>query len=488
MPARPPVVTILGHVDHGKTTLLDFIRSSNVADKEHGGITQKIGAYTVKTGIKGYHTDEITFIDTPGHEAYSKLRARGADVADVALLIIDAKDSLKPQTLESISHIKASSLPFIVVFNKIDLPEANMEKVKIDLLKADVMVEDKGGTVVSVSISAKSGKGVPNLLEAILLLTSELNLSYNPENPAQAYIIETKRDKRGIIASAIIKEGRLRVADTIHTPSESTKIRALINDRGQSITEVLPSTPFELLGLTKLPEVGSLITHIPHKTPIKEAEQTVQKSAEGGTHTELQALFGKKEEGKRLSLLIKADVQGSLEAILGALTNKENVTVVLGGVGQITQSDVFLAKTTGSIVIGFNIIPDGSIRDLSKQEKVIIKTYNLIYELLEELTEVADLLREKEEKNKNLKGEAKILATFVIEGNTVFGVRVNKGKAKLGDPVELYRNNDLIGQTKLVSLKVRAKPALEVKKDQEAGMLFAPRLDIKVGDVVKFVL
>ena len=487
MPARPPVVTILGHVDHGKTTLLDYIRRANVAAKEHGGITQKIGAYSVKTGIKGYHTDEITFIDTPGHEAYSKLRARGADVADVALLIIDAKDSLKPQTLESISHIKAGNLPFIVVFNKTDLPEANIEKVKIDLMKADVLVEDKGGTVVSVSISAKSGNGVPNLLEAILLLTSDLNLTYDPAGPAEAYIIETKKDKRGIVGSAIIKNGRFSVGETIYTNEESFKIRALSNDFGQSISEVLPSTPFELTGFTTFPEVGTAITDKPQEASTATLEAAIQKIADPNV-SQLQALFGKKEDaGNSLSLLIKADLQGSLEAIIGAL-NKQNVTVVLGGVGQINQSDIFLAKTTGSIVIGFNIVPDNGVTTLAKQEKVIIKTYNLIYELLEELTEVADLLKEKEEKNKNLKGEAKIQATFVIDGNTVYGVRVTKGKAKLGDPIELYRGDQMLGSSKLVSLQLRAKSTLEVKKDQEAGMSFAPRLDIKVGDMVKFVL
>ena len=208
--ARPPVVAILGHVDHGKTTLLDYIRKTKITDKEHGGITQKIGAYEVSTGIKDYHTDKITFIDTPGHEAFTKLRLRGAEIADIALLIIDTKDSLKPQTVESISHISAAQTPFIVVLNKTDLPESNPEKVKIDLMKHEIVVEDKGGKTLSISISAKTGKGVDTLLESILLLSADLNLTYSPESPFQGYIIETKKDKRGIVASVIVKDGSLK--------------------------------------------------------------------------------------------------------------------------------------------------------------------------------------------------------------------------------------------------------------------------------------
>jgi translation initiation factor IF-2 len=477
---RSPVITILGHVDHGKTTLLDFIRKSRLTEREHGGITQRIGAYEVATGIKGYHTDRLTFIDTPGHEAYSKLRARGADVADVALLIVDAKDGIKPQTVESISHIKAAKIPFIVVLNKIDLPEANIEKVKADLARHEVLVEDKGGKVPAVLISAKNGKGVPELLESILLLSSDLNLSFKPTNPPQAYVIETKKDKRGVTVSCIIKDGQMKIGDTIYAEDQVAKIRSMFNDLGKSLKEVLPSTPFELLGLPELPEVGTLITSTP-----TQAKKEVDEPAQGPV--DISTLLGKKET-KKLALLIKADTQGAVEAVSDSLSKIENVEIVLAGVGSIHKSDVFLGKTTGAIIIGFGVKPDSDVKDLAKQEKVLIKTYDIIYELLNELTEVTDLIKEKEERDRTLKGEARILATFIINNEKVFGVRVTKGKAGLGDQIELFRNNAPIGKSKLVSLKMRAKPVGEVKKDQEAGMFFEPELDIKVGDVIKFAL
>lgn len=481
MTPRPPVVTILGHVDHGKTTLLDFIRKSRIADREHGGITQRIGAYEVKTAIKGYSVDRITFIDTPGHEAFSKLRAQGAEVADIALLIIDAKDSLKPQTIESISHIKAANIPFIVVLNKTDLPEANPEKVKIDLMKHDVIVEDKGGAVASLLISAKTGQGVPELLEAILLISSEKNLTFDPIASPRAYVIETKKDKRGIVASVVLKDGKIKVGDVLYAKDREVKVKAMINDIGTNLQEAEPSTPFELLGFNELPDVGSLISLKKVQIEIKE-EEVKEKAV-----FDINSLMTKVKE-KKLSLIIKTDSQGSLEAITNSLARSDKIELILAGVGAIYKSDVFLAKTTGAIVIGFNAKPDTDVADLAKQEKVIIKTYNIIYELLDELTEVADLMKEKEEKEKNLKGEAKILATFIIEREKIYGVKVTKGKINLSDNIELYRDSKLVSKTKLVSLKMRAKPIEEVKKDQEAGMLFHPELDMKVGDVIKSIL
>lgn len=482
MTPRPPVVTILGHVDHGKTSLLDYIRKSRLTEREHGQITQSIGAYEVSTGIKGYATDKITFIDTPGHEAFSKLRARGAEVADIALLIIDAKDSLKPQTIESISHIKAANMPFIVVLNKIDLPEANPEKVKIALMKHDVLVEAKGGKIPVVEISATTGKGVPELLETVLLLTSEQNLQYDPVNPTQALVVETKKDKRGVLVSIIIKDGTLKVGDTIFAQDKQAKVRAMINDLGKNITSASPSTPVELMGFDEMPEVGSIIT------TAKSELQQEKPAAQPQPILDLNTLLASGQKEKKLALIIKAESQGSLEAINFSLTKSDKIKIILEAVGAVHKSDVFLAKTTGSIVIGFNVKPDSETADLAKQEKVIIKTYNIIYELLEELTEVADLIREKEEQAKNLKGEAKVLATFIIDNEKVYGVKVVKGKANLSDQAEIYRDGKKLGATKLISLKVRAKPVPEVKKDQEAGMFFGQQFDIRVGDVVKFVL
>lgn len=478
---RPPVVTILGHVDHGKTTLLDYIRKTKLAQKEHGGITQSIGAYEIKTNAKGYQTDKITFIDTPGHEAFSKLRSQGANVSDIALLLIDTKDSVKPQTIESISHIKAAKVPFIVVLNKIDLPEVNPNKVKLDLIKHDVLVEGKGGKIPVVAISAKTGKGVEELLEAILLLASDLNLKADLNNKTHAYIIETKKDKHGIAVSAIIKDGRLKVADTVYADGIKTKVRSMINDLGLRVREVTPSNPFELLGFEKMPPVGAIISSEPVKKAVEE------EGIKEAPIFDINSLL-KPEESKKITLIIKADSQGSLDAIADSISENKNIEIILKGIGEVNKSDIFLAKTAKAIIISFNTKTLNEAAELAKQEKVIIKTYNIIYELLEELSEVSRLLKEKDEANKNLKGEAKILATFIIHDEKIYGIKVTKGKANLNDPIEIYREGSLVGKSKIASLQIRAKKVDEVKKDQEAGVVISPQVDIRQGDVVKFVL
>jgi len=480
---RPPIVTILGHVDHGKTSLLDFIRKSRLTSKEQGGITQRIGAYEIDTKIKGYKNSRITFIDTPGHEAFSQLRSRGANVADIALLVVDAKDSLMPQTIESISHIKLAKIPFIVVINKIDLPDANPNKIKTDLMKYEIMVEDKGGQTPTVNVSAKTGANINELLETILLVTSDLNLSYNPTNPFLAYVIETKKNKRGIVVSSIIKEGELKTGDVFYSGTLKGKVKALINDLGNQVEKVAPATPFELLGFSELPEVGSLILSTPATQEIKNDQVDYSPKP-----IDMKTFLNPEPEEKKLSVIIKADSQGTLDAICVTLCKKDNVEIILQAVGEINKSDVFLAKTTKAIVIGFAVDFPKEVVDLAKQEKVIVKTYNIIYELLAELEEVADILKEKEEKERHLKGEAKILANFIIEREKIYGIKIVKGKINLGDELEVYRQNKLIGKTKLVSLKTRAKTVTEVKKDHEAGMVFSPPLDIIIGDVVKSIL
>lgn len=486
MNTRPPIVAILGHVDHGKTTLLDYIRKSNITDREYGGITQKIGAYEITTEFKDYKTNKITFIDTPGHEAFTKLRARGADVSDIALLLIDGKDSVMPQTAESISHIKAAKIPFIVVINKIDLPETNPEKVKNDLLKCEVMTEGKGGNVPVALVSAKTGKGVNELLETILFIASDLKLNFDEKNPALAYIIETKKDRRGIVASAIIKDGMIKIADTLFVNDQKIKVRSLINDLGKSIFQVLPSSPFEILGFNDMPEVGGLIkqesTINNQQLTIRDQQPTALKPLT------LEDVLKTPVVEKKLAAIIKADSQGSVEALKNSLKDNVNLNIILLAVGEINKSDIFLAKATKSIIIGYTVKTSAEAEDLAKQEKVIIKSYQIIYELLDELNEVANLIKEKEEKEKNLKGEAKVIANFIIEGEKIFGVSVIKGKINLGDQLECFRKNKLIGKTKLVSLKIRAKTVNEVKKGQEAGMIFGPPLDFVVGDVVKSIL
>ncbi|MEK7523097.1 MAG: translation initiation factor IF-2 [Patescibacteria group bacterium] len=486
MKTRPPIVAILGHVDHGKTTLLDFIRKSNITDKEYGGITQKIGAYEITTEFKDYKTNKITFIDTPGHEAFTKLRARGANVADIALLLIDGKDSVMPQTEESISHIKAAKIPFIVVINKIDLPETNPDKVKNDLLKYEVLTEGKGGDIPVALVSAKTGKGINELLETILFIASDLKLVYDEKNPVQAYIIETKKDRRGIVASVIIKDGMIKIADTVYVNDQKIKVKSLINDLGKNVNQVIPSNPFELTGFNEMPEVGSMIKTqetISNNQIIANNQLPIAQKA-----LTLEDVLKVEVVEKKLPAIIKADSQGSVEAIKNSLKDNTNLNIVLLAVGEINKSDIFLAKATKSIIIGFTVKTSHEAESLAKQEKVIIKSYQIIYELLDELNEVANLIKEKEEKEKNLKGEAQILANFIIEGEKIFGVSVIKGKINLGDELEAFRKNKPIGKTKLVSLKVRAKIVNEVKKGQEAGMIFGPPLDFLVGDVVKSIL
>ena len=482
MKNRPPVVAILGHVDHGKTTLLDFIRKSKLAEKEHGEITQSIGAYEITTDIKDYSTNKITFIDTPGHEAFSKLRSRGANIADIAILIIDAKDSVMPQTEESISHIKNAKIPYIVVLNKTDLKEANPEKVKADLLKFDVIVEEKGGNVPCLLISAKNGKGVQELLESILLLASDLNLKYDEKNEPVAYIIETKKDKRGIVISSIIKDGILNVGDTIYASGQKNKIRSLYNDIGEQVKTVVPSSPFEILGFSKLPEVGSIIT-----TSIKKIDDSLEKIIIPKKILNLEMLLNK-DESKKLNIILKTDSKGSLEAINSSIEKKGNIEIVMQSIGDIHKSDVFLATSSKSIILGFNVGVETDAEDLAKAEKVIIKRFNIIYELIDELNEVSSLLQQKDLLAKDAKGESSVLASFIIHDQQVFGVKVVKGKINLGDIIQVFRAGVLIGKTKLVSLQIRAKTVKEVKKGEEAGIMIFPIIDIKVGDVLKYSL
>jgi translation initiation factor IF-2 len=481
MKPRSPIVCILGHVDHGKTTLLDKIRKSDVTSIEQGGITQSIGAYEIKTGIKDYPTDKITFIDTPGHEAFSKLRSRGANIADIAILIIDAKDSVMPQTQESIAHIKNAKIPFIVVINKVDLPDAKPDKVKLDLLKCDVAVEEKGGKIPCVSVSTKTGKGIKELLETILLLSSDMNLITNEKNKAISYIIETKKDKRGIVLSCIIKDGVLQNKDVVFAGNIKAKIRSMFNDKGENICRVIPSSPFELLGFSEIPSIGTELTTFEIKpTQLNEAKK-INKTFN------LESIL-KTEKAKKINIILKANSRGSIEAIQDSLSKTESVDIVMSGIGDIHKSDIFLAVSSKSIIIGFGVKIESDAIELAKNEKVIIKTFNIIYELLEELEEVTNLIKKQGSEAKKVKGEANVLARFVIHENTVYGIKIIQGKANINDNIEIYRNNSLIGKSKISSLQIKSSPEKEVKKGQEAGILIIPNLDIKIGDMIKFIL
>ena len=477
---RAPIIAILGHVDHGKTTLLDHIRKSNITQKEKGGITQKIGAYEINYQAENFPESKITFIDTPGHEIFSLLRAKGAQVADIAILLIDAKESIKPQTIESIAHIKEAKIPFIVALNKTDLPEAQPEKIKDQLIKYDVVVEDRGGKVPVINISAKTGQGVNDLLETLLLLASELNLQFNPKNPPLGYVIEVKKDKRGIVASVILKDGSIKIGDTLFCGEQKFDLRAIINDQGKNLSLLTPSTPAEILGLKEMTTLGSLISSKPtQSTTFFPKEKTVKE-------VRLEDLLNKKEE-RKIKIILKTDNFGSLKAIESVLQKNQNIEIILSSIGEIAKSDVFLAKTAKAIIIGFNSFPNQEVKQLANEEKIPIRVYDIIYQLIDELNETTQFLKKIEEEKK-YKGEAKILALFNIENEVVAGIKMLKGKANLNDQVEVYRSGNLIGKGRLTSLKIRAKPVNEVRKNEEAGMIFSPRLDITIGDVIKFIL
>lgn len=480
MQFRSPIVVIVGHVDHGKTTLLDYIRRSNTASREVGGITQKIGAYEIDTGIKGYDTSKITFIDTPGHEAFTKIRSRGVTTGDIAILMIDSKDSIMPQTIESIKMIQESGIKYIIALNKADLPDSNPNKVKNDLLKYNIQTEDKGGSAIAIPISGKTGLGVKELLEAILLIAHESKLTYDEKSATTATVIESKKDKRGIVASCIITNGTLQVGDTVYSNKEKIKIRALLNDLGEQVKSVCPSTPFEFLGATEQPDVGTQITSTEQIK--KDIEQKVAKN----TFT-LDDIFTEENTQKKLNLIIKADSHGSLEAILATLENNELIDIKNFDIGEITKQDIFMAKTMKCVVVGFGVKASKEAVDSAKGEKVVIKLYNIIYEMLDELEEVSYLMQQKENTEKNLKGEAKVLATFKLDGETAYGLKVVKGKIATGDNVEIFRGERLVGKTKIASLRVRAKVVNEVKREDECGMMFYPLLDITIGDIVKCI-
>ncbi len=475
---RAPVVVVLGHVDHGKTTLLDYIRKSHVADKEAGKITQSIGAYSASIPIEGYHTQTVTFIDTPGHEAFTKLRSRGALVADIAILIVDATASVQPQTIESITHIQQADIPYIVAINKVDMQNANVDKIKGELAKHGVQTEGYGGKVPVAPISALKGTGVEDLLEALLIMAAENELFYDPQAPLEAYIIETQQDKSGIIASSIIKNGTLKIGDTIYSGKKAAKIRSLIDDMGKRLPEVKPSAAFVLSGFSELPDIGPL-------TDTPGADQALGTVIAHAKSNDPFAGFFEEDTSKKLKIVLRADTTGSLEALIPGLQKNENIEVVLASVGDIAESDVFLAKVSKAIIIGFGVQSSKAVEYVAKTEKVIIKTYKIIYKLLEELQQVSELLKEKEERERTFKGEGKVAAIFNIEGSVIAGIKVNKGRFDLHDRVEHYRDNVLKDESLIVSIKQRAKTAETVKKGDEGGLILDPELDIKQGDVLK---
>ncbi|MEK7065428.1 MAG: translation initiation factor IF-2 [Patescibacteria group bacterium] len=470
-PSRPPIVAVLGHVDHGKTTLLDFIRKSNVAAREHGGITQHIGAYQIETKKR-----LITFIDTPGHEAFAKMRSRGASAADIAILVVAADDSVKPQTKESIEQIGAAGVPMIVAVNKIDLSTANIDRVKRDLAKTGVQVEGFGGDVPIVPISAKQGTGVAELLDMILLVSDMKGLAREADGPLEAVVIETRVDRgKGMVATLIVKIGTLRGGMPLYEGTKQiAKVRAMFDEYGKGVVEALPSRPVETLGFTVLPTVGTVLSNAPGN----QAAQTPTKKSTSDMPDFLKPV---EEQEEHLKLILKADTAGSLEAVRNSLP--ERVTLVSTGIGDINDADVLLAKSSGSIVIGFNVVASPAVAKLAQTEKVIFRTYKIIYELLDEIKDVVSGLKEVLVEEREL-GAGQIIAEFPFEKDRIAGTKIISGRLARGDSVKVMRDQTEVGRAKIKSLRHGKDDITKAEVGNECGVLFDQKLDFAIGDAI----
>lgn len=490
---RPPIVTILGHVDHGKTTLLDFIRKSSIAVKEHGGITQHIGAYQISVQAVGSRQQEdknskllpvasslITFIDTPGHAAFEKMRSRGAKVADIAVLVVSIDDGIMPQTTEAIKHIQNAKVPMIVVVNKIDLPgidqNVQIAKIKKQLFDQKINLEEYGGDVPLIPLSAKTGEGVDKLLEMILLVAELHEIKGDPALPPAGVVIESNLDKfKGPIATILIRNGTLKKGDQIMIGGVKSKVRGLFDDWGKSLDQADPSAPVEVSGLEAVPGVGAVLGEL---AEVKEARQ-------------IQSLVDKLKQGdtKTLKLIIKADKQGSLEAIESSLEkfNEEAKVIdyVFTGTGDIGEENIKLAATVGAIVIGFNVKVASGASKLAENEHVLIRNYNIIYELLEDVEEVVNTLLEVGQLEEVL-GKANIIAEFPHGKNEkIAGCRMVEGNIAKGQKIRIVREGQNIGETKLKALKKVKEEVNKVEKGNDCGMLFDPPIDFQIGDAVE---
>lgn len=483
---RPPVVTVLGHVDHGKTTLLDTIRHTNVAAGEFGGITQHIGAYQVERGGR-----RITFIDTPGHEAFTALRARGAQVTDVAVLVVAADDGVMPQTVEAINHAKAAQVPIVVAINKVDLPQANPERVKQQLAELGLVPEEWGGDVVMVPVSARTGQGIDDLLEMILLVAELHDLRADPRKPARGTVLEARLDRgRGPVATVLVQEGTLRVGDGVVVGEVYGKVRAMTDDRGQRLQQAGPSTPVEVVGLSDVPTAGDLLEVVPDE---RRAKAIAEERRERRRAAELaQARKGSLEElveVRELRLIVKADVHGSLEAITNALqrvqTDEVKVNVLHAAVGAVTESDVMLAAASRAVVLGFNVRPDPAARKLAEQEGVDVRLYRLIYEALDDLQALIKGLAAPKVTEVVL-GHAEVRRIFHISRvGTVAGCYVRDGRIPRSAQVRLVRDGAVVYEGRLASLRRFKDDVREVAAGFECGMVLENFQDIKEGDVIE---
>ena len=489
---RPPIVTVMGHVDHGKTSLLDAIRKANVTAHEAGGITQHIGAYTVN--LNG---EKLTFLDTPGHEAFTAMRARGAQVTDVVILVVAADDGIMPQTKEAISHCKAADVPMIVAINKIDRPGANVDRVKQELTEYELVAEDWGGDTICVPLSAKTGENVEQLLEMVLLTAEMAELKADPKRKAKGTVIEAKLDKgRGSVATLLIQNGTLHVGDSILVGSTYGRIRAMFDDKGKSIKSAGPSIPVEILGLSEVPSAGDRFTVVKdEKTARNMAEARKEKIKNESVHSanrvSLEDLYSQIQEGtvKELSIIVKADVQGSVQAIKQSLeklsTEDVKVRVIHGGVGAITETDVTLATASNALLIGFNVRPDSNATVVADKEGVEIKTYRIIYDAIEDVKSAMIGMLDPEYKEV-VNGKAEVRMVYKISNvGTIAGCYVTDGKILRNSEVRIIRDGIVIFESTLASLKRFKDDAKEVNSGYECGLSVDKFNDIKEGDIIE---
>ncbi|HVZ14267.1 MAG TPA: translation initiation factor IF-2, partial [Bauldia sp.] len=491
---RPPVVTVMGHVDHGKTSLLDAIRHANVVAGEAGGITQHIGAYQVE--VNGH---KITFIDTPGHAAFTAMRARGASVTDIVILVVAADDGVMPQMIEAINHAKAARVPIIVAINKIDKSDADPNRVRTELLQHEVFVESMGGEVLDVEVSATKGTNLDRLLETVLLQSEVLELRANPHRPAEGTVIEARLDKgRGAVATVLVQQGTLNVGDIVVAGAASGRVRALVSDRGAQLKSAGPSTPVEVLGFAEAPEAGDRLAVVESESRAREiTEYRVRQKREkalagnGVPRSSLEQMMTQLAASgqKVFPLVIKADVQGSVEAISQALTalNTSEVAarIIHSGVGGITESDVTLAATSHAAIIAFNVRANAQARAMAERDGVEIRQYNIIYNLVDDVKAAMSGMLSPERRETML-GNAEILEIFNISKvGKIAGCRVTDGVVQRGANVRLIRDNVVIHEGKLATLKRFKDEVREVPAGQECGMAFEKYEDMRVGDVIE---
>lgn len=460
---RPPIVAVLGHVDHGKTSILDFIRKSRLTAKEAGGITQSIGAYQVEVDGK-----KITFIDTPGHETFFKMRQRGGFSSDLVVLVIAADDGVMPQTKESLEHIKRAKVPFLVAVNKIDLPSANVEKVYDQLEKEKVQVEKRGGKIVSVPCSAKTGEGIKDLLEMIILLGEMLALEANPEGSLEAVVIESKVTRAGPQAAILIKNGTLRVGDLIVVEGYQAKVKALLAEDGKRLLEAGPSMPVSVLGFSQAPPVGVKVLQV---EALLRQDKTLPKPP-----ASLPAEAGE----DKFKIILKADSLGSLEAVQDSLP--EEVYLLKKEVGDITESDVMQANTSQAIIFGFRVKLSPQVKKLAEEQKVKVKTYQIIYELLEELKE--EILAAGEEEAEEVFAKAEIIAEFPYGEGRIAGCQVLQGRITQKDTLSLIRDGEVLGKVKISSMRHENEDVKVAEKDSQFGAILKGKVDFKIGDML----